>query len=536
MRSLSGLRLQDVLPVGALVRALLTFAAVADAVLSLQIWLLHPHAHRAHSAGEVALLAFASLRLVGALLLAAAALYLATRPKRAFRRILLLLALLAAVVSMAASQPLLVAIAVTDCLAALLASSLWPEVGDPRASRFGWYLLGGAVAATAWLFLLQRPNHRMGFLFTLVLVLALVAVFSALALLDRNPPLPGPQMLTEAPPLYRAHARSGVSPFALMQDKRHFSAAARDSFLPFGCRAGSALALGSAIGAPGAAAALEDEFRAAARLRGWRPAFYQVSEEVTARMQRTLRVTIGAEALVDLSRFGLEGSAMSKLRHDVTRARRQGVTVRILAGHELDGEARRALERLDQEAGRTRRLGEMTFSVGRRDDPAEVERTFGVAYDGEGRPAAYVTWLWVPAAATVVLDVVKRGSQAPAGTLDLLIFSCLEQFKGRAAQASLGLAPLTGARHAAGLAIVESFLRLTLGISSLSPGLYSFKAKFAPTWERRYLVVERIFDFPAVLTAMLLLHYPGLSQHWGELGRLGVQRRVRSLIRPGEMA
>src|SRR5207302_11287163 len=60
LRSISGLRFQDVIPVGALVRALLTFVAVADAVLSLQVWLLHPQHRHAHTAGEVALLAFAS--------------------------------------------------------------------------------------------------------------------------------------------------------------------------------------------------------------------------------------------------------------------------------------------------------------------------------------------------------------------------------------------------------------------------------------------------------------------------------------------
>lgn len=534
--SISGLRIQDLLPVGALVRALLTFAAVADAFLSLQVWLFPPHAHHSHSAGEVALLAFASLKLAGALLLAGAALYLATRPKRAFRRILVLLAAFAAVVAMAAAQPFLVAIAVTDCLAALLASSLWPEVGDPRASRFGWSLLGGAVAAAAWLFLLQRPNHRMGFLFTLVLILALVAVLSALALLDRNPPLPGPKMLPQAPGLYRNHATSGVSPFALMRDKRHFSRTGQQAFLAFASRAGSALALGPAIGEPGAAAGLEDEFRAAARLRGWRPAFYQVSESVAARMERTLRLAIGGEAMVHLTGFGLEGPAMSKLRHDVTRARRNGVTVSVVAEPDLDAETRRALERIDREAGQARRLGEMTFSVGRRDDPSEVERIFGLAYDGEGWLTAYVTWLAVPAAATMVLDVVHRSSRVPPGTLDLLIFSCLDHFKGRAVRASLGLAPLTGARHAAGLAVVESVLRLSLGVSSLSPGLYSFKAKFNPTWERRYLVVERVFDLPAVLAATLLLHYPGLSQRISALGRTGVQRRVRSLVRPGEVA
>jgi lysylphosphatidylglycerol synthetase-like protein (DUF2156 family) len=528
--------MQDVLPVGALVRALLTFVAVADAFLSLQVWLLHPQPHHPHTAGEVALLAFASMRLAGAILLAAAALCLATRPKRAFRRILLLLAVFAAVVATAAAQPALVGIAVVDCLAALLAASLWPEVSDPRASRLGWALLGGAVAATAWLFLLQHPDRRMSFLFTLVLALALVAVVSALALLDRNPPLPATEMLPAALALYRSHARSGVSPFALMGDKRHFSASDQRSFLPFACRAGSALALGPAIGEPASAARLEEEFRTAARLRGWRPAFYQVSEEVAARMNRTLRLAIGGEAVVDLQGFGLEGAAMGKLRHDVARARRQGVEVKVLPEEDLDAETRPALERLAEQARHARRLGEMTFSIGRRNDPAAVERTFGLAHDSDGRLVAYVTWLWVPAAGTMVLDEVKRDHQAPSGAVDFLIFSCLERFKGQAARASLGLAPLTGARYPAGLAVVESFLRLALGISSLSPGLYSFKAKFAPSWERRYLVVERVFDLPPVLTATLLLHYPGLIPAWGKLGRVSAHRRAGSLVHPREAA
>ena len=135
MRSISGLRVVDVLPMGALLRVLLTFVAVADAFLSLQVWLLHGHHRYNHTAGEATLLALASLKIVGALVLAAVAVYLATRPKRAFRRILVLLAIFAALVALAASQRALVVIAVMDCLAALLASSLWPEVGDRRASR-----------------------------------------------------------------------------------------------------------------------------------------------------------------------------------------------------------------------------------------------------------------------------------------------------------------------------------------------------------------------------------------------------------------
>jgi lysylphosphatidylglycerol synthetase-like protein (DUF2156 family) len=511
---------------GALLRVLLTFVAVADAFLSLQVWLLHGHHRYNHTAGEATLLALASLKIVGALVLAAVAVYLATRPKRAFRRILVLLAIFAALVALAASQRALVVIAVMDCLAALLASSLWPEVGDRRASRLGWSLLGAAVAATAWLFLLQRPDHRMGFLFTLVLALAVVAVVSALALLDRNPPLPGAQPLPAAGALYGEHASSSVSPFALMADKRHFTGSDQGSFLAFACRAGSAVALGPAIGKPESAAGVEDEFRMAARLRGWRPAFYQVSEETAERLGPSVRMAIGSEAVVDLANFGLSGSKMAKLRHDVARAERQGVTVTVLPGSQLNAETHLALERLDEQARGARRLGEMTFSVGRRDDPAAVDRTFGLAYDSGGRLTAYVTWLWLPATGMMVLDEVKRDTHAPPGALDFLIFSSLEQFKGRVARASLGLAPMTAAGHARGLAVVESLLRVVFGISSLSPGLYSFKAKFAPRWERRYLVVERVFDLPAVLTATLLLHYPELTSRLRKLGRTRVSRAL----------
>jgi phosphatidylglycerol lysyltransferase len=119
----------------------------------------------------------------------------------------------------------------------------------------------------------------------------------------------------------------------------------------------------------------------------------------------------------------------------------------------------------------------------------------------------------------VVLDEVKRGRLAPAGTIELLIATSLQEFRGRARRASLGLAPLAGARHAAGLAVAEAFLCGLLGLRSVSPGLYAFKAKFGPVWEPRYLVVERLTDLVPVLLALFLVHYPGLPRRWWSRGR-----------------
>lgn len=503
----------------AVARPVLMFIALADGLLSLELWTLHS-AH-ARSAASAVLQAIAPARPLVALALAGSALYLATRPKRAFRRILLILALAATLLSMKSGQGVLVAAAFIDGLVALLASSLWSEEGDRLSSRLGWSLLGVAAAtlgAGVWLLLNEHRGPHMMPALALPLLLAFAAGVLGLILLDRSPPMPGgwdPAVL----PLYLACGRSAVSPFALMRDKRHFWATDQSSFLAFACRTGVALALGPAIGPPGSSMTVYQEFRSACKARGWRPALYQVPAETISELPGTRRLMIGSEALVDVEAFGLKGRAMANLRHQVTKAQRLGVGVEMLPESQVPWPVRSAMHCLAAEVVARSLLGEMSFSVGRREEPPLVERTVGLAFDQQRQLAGYVTWLWLPAAAMFVLDEVKRSPRAPAGTTELLIATSLLEFRGRARQASLGLAPFTGARHAAGLAVVEGFLRKVLGVQSLSPGLYAFKAKFEPAWEPRYLILECMADLAPVLLALFLVHYPELTGRWRSWGR-----------------
>jgi lysylphosphatidylglycerol synthetase-like protein (DUF2156 family) len=486
-----------------LLRALLIFTALAVGLLSLEGWAQHHGSLQ--WAAQVMLSLPAPARPPIALAVAATALYLATRPKRAFRRILVALAVAVAWLSLGSGRQGLVAVALVDAVAVLLASSLWTEESDPVSSRLGWSLLGVALllsGLSAWLLLAAHRGPHPAPVFTIPLSVAFLSAVGGLALLDRNPPLPARRDPEVARRLYRDRGRSGVAPFALMRDKSHFWAAERDAFVAFGCRTGVALALGPPIGPDGAARRLDDEFRRACRRRGWRPAWYQVSEADAAALPGATRLPVGREALVDVDRFSLEGRAMANLRHQVTKACRLGVSVEVRDAAEVPGAARSAMRALAGALAARSALGEMAFSVGRTDDPAEVERTVAYAHVDGGALAGYATWLWLPAAGTVVLDEVKRAPFAPSGTVELLIERSLAAFRGRAGMASLGLAPIAGA----GTALVAR----TLGVRSASAGLGAFKAKFRPTWEPRYLVVERPVDVPAVLLAVLLLHHPAL--------------------------
>jgi phosphatidylglycerol lysyltransferase len=502
---------------GPLVRALLTFVALADVVLSAELWALRHHTAR--WAVTTTLDVLAPVRPVAAVAVAAAALYLATRPKRAFRRILMALATGAAVLSMLAGNRALIFAGLVVAAVALFAGSLWPEEGHATAGRLGWSLLGlaaGAVVLSGWILVGLHRGPHVNPLFTVPLTLAFGAAVAGVALLDRNPPLDTSRDFPGALLVYRLSARSTLAPFALMRDKLQLWTADRAAFLALGCRVGVALALGSAVGPPEAARRLDREFRVHCHARGWRPAFYQVPEETAASLPGTRRLLIGSEAIVDLDGFTLRGGAMANLRRHVTKARRIGLSAELLSEQELPQETRAAMRRLAAELAERSPLGEMSFSVGRIDDPAQVERTVALARETGGDLVAYVTWLWLPAARTIVLDEIKRSRQAPSGATELLIATSLLELRGRAERASLALAPITGVRQSARLAAFEAHLRNLLGMTSASPGLYAFKAKFNPRWEPRYLVVERWTDLAPVLLATLLLHYPdAIRRSWG---------------------
>jgi phosphatidylglycerol lysyltransferase len=309
-------------------------------------------------------------------------------------------------------------------------------------------------------------------------------------LLVRNAPLPS--SIGPLATVYEEYARAGISPFTLMHDKRYFWNHEGTAYLAYAARAGAAVVLGPGVGPAAALPSLYAEFRAESHRRGWRVGFYQVPQAMANEFGWAHGYKIGSEAIVDLDGLTLEGSVMAKLRHEVSRARRNGVTVRIVPNAAVTPRIRRAMHGLTEMRIQHAHFGEMGFSVGRSDDVPAVPTTVGLAYDAQGELVAYVTWLSLPAARGVSLDAMRRRADAPGGTMDLLLYTGLEHFKGRTSWASLGLAPAAGPS---------------------ADSLSAFKAKFRPTWEPRYMVAERLIDWPVVAASTLLLHYPRLAQN-----------------------
>ena len=506
-------------------RLLLTVAALGAAGLALKAWIDAPHAWQ--PAG------LAVARIVGPLSLALlvvtvpAVLRLIDSRKRALRDLLLIISAVGILLGLAAGNGGAMMLSSITLIAIVLARRLWSQLSDPQATTQGWTLLGAAGIAVLALLFFDRPSGMLLLFFGALLVAAVAAAVWGLVLVVRNAPLPLESEMGPLRATYRDHAAAGVSPFALMADKRWFWSRDRQAFLAYGLRSGVAVVLGPGVGPAASVDALYSEFRTACHAGGWKLGFYQVPGDLMPALGWGVQRQIGSEAIVDLARLSLEGPTMAKLRHEVSRGQRNGITVCILSRSELTPATRSAMGTLAASWLGDHVLGEMTFSVGCRADQPEAPATVGLAYDKDGSLVAYCSWLTLPANKGIVLDEIRRTQKTPGGAMDLLLYSCMQQLASEARWASLGLAPIA-AEPASRLTAMGDRALTRLGIASVSASLVSFKGKFQPRWEARYIVAEKASDWPALGVATLLLHYPDLEKRlYRFMPRLSGRRQTR---------
>lgn len=222
-----------------------------------------------------------------------------------------------------------------------------------------------------------------------------------------------------------------------------------------------------------------------------RPVFAAVADPEPFESRGLHATRIGDDARIDLSAFSLSGKRMASIRHSVTSARRSGLRVIPWSPTFGPGVAEVSAEWL-----RTKRGGEMGFTLGQFDltDPNSVDCR--VAVDMNERVVGFVTWRRYDDGHGRVLDLMRRSADSPNPTMDLLIADSLLEFAAAGIEdASLGAVPLS---HGA---LSE---RVYPTIS-----LRRYKEKFAPAWAPLWLIAPSRILLPAALLAVASAYCPG---------------------------
>jgi phosphatidylglycerol lysyltransferase len=279
--------------------------------------------------------------------------------------------------------------------------------------------------------------------------------------------------------------------FALTRDKALLFSDDNAAFIMYAVQGRSWIALGGPVGPAESAQDVALAFADAAHTAGARPVFYEVpSASLPLMLDIGLNLfKMGEEAIVDLTRFSLDGPERKKLRTSHARAGRDGLSLTRRPPPHDEGLFQQLRLISDQWLG-AKHAHEKGFSVGRFDGAWLSECDLALVWF-EGRVVAFANILAGGTGERASIDLMRYTDDAPKGVMEFLFTELMLQLKADGyRQFSLGMAPLSGIGTGPN---AKTWNRLGATIYRHGAhfynfqGLRGFKDKFDPDWQPRYL-------------------------------------------------
>jgi lysylphosphatidylglycerol synthetase-like protein (DUF2156 family) len=309
--------------------------------------------------------------------------------------------------------------------------------------------------------------------------------------------------------IVRRHGRGTLDYFALRDDKQFFFF--RDSLVAYAVYGGVALISPDPIGPEAERTEVFSAFRSFGESRGWTIGVMAASAEWTPIYHAAGMhyIYLGDEAIVDCQTFSLEGGKMKGLRQACTRLKRHGYSVSFLDPSTIDPadvtdilELISMLRRGEDERG-------FSMMLGRLFNPKDKGLLLTVVHGPDGKPAAVCQFVPSPALNGFSLDLMRRDpGDHPNGLIDFALCSTIEYLAQRGARGlSLNFAAfrsvLDGERGEGAFTRIERWaLKRLSGVLPIET-LWTFNAKYNPTWLARYIVYPAAESFVPVVAAIL---------------------------------
>jgi len=372
--------------------------------------------------------------------------------------------------------------------AAFYDPGLQPITGFGKYFADSIYMVGAATGAYA-LFMLLRP------------VLARL--------------LPSTDERSRAWEIVRAHGKSSLARYTLLDDKLHFFSPG-GSVISYVIENRVALVLGDPIGRSEDISSAITAFKSVCARNDWIPAFYQVMPDALE-YYKSLgfdALPLGQEASVDLSTFTLEGSENKNVRNTYNKMLRNGYKA-LVQEPPHSPRMLRELRAINDDWLSTRGAKEMGFSLGWFDEEYLNTCPILLVRDGEGFIDAFANIVAEFQANEAAVDLMRHRSYSEKGIMDFLFVSLFQWAKGKGlASFNLGLSTFSGIGENPKDPALQRTLRFiyeNVNRFYNFKGLHAFKEKFHPTWSPRYLIYPGVVNLPAVSISLLRANFRNSS-------------------------
>lgn len=305
------------------------------------------------------------------------------------------------------------------------------------------------------------------------------------------------------------------SNLALLGDKRFLFSPTGESFLMFGVRGRSWIAMDGPVGRADERMELLWRFRELADAHACRPALYGIGpEDLPDAVELGFSIQkVGEAAAVPLDSFSLAGRRREVLRRNWRKAGEGGASFEVIPAEAVTPliPELRAIsdEWLAHHSG-----GEKSFSLGGFIPRYVAEFPMALVWVG-GRIVAFAT-LWPTATRkSFSMDLMRYGEGAPKNVMDFLFVELLEWGREQGYEAfDFGAAPLAGLEDRPLAPIMSRVGRL---LFERGEEIYNFrgvrryKDKYDPLWQPRYVAAPQKWQIPMVMADVGLLSSGGMA-------------------------
>ncbi|UYP19096.1 bifunctional lysylphosphatidylglycerol synthetase/lysine--tRNA ligase LysX [Rhodococcus sp. Z13] len=378
----------------------------------------------------------------------------------------------------------------------------------PSSDRFLWAL--NRVTALTFVDNDQFGGRPNGLVNTLLGLFGALALLAAVVVLFRSQRASNALTGSDESAIrgLLAHSDDSLGYFATRRDKAVVFAPSGKAAVTYRVELGVCLASGDPIGNPEAWPHAIDEWLDLARAYGWTPAVMGASEAGATAFHRAGldALQLGDEAVLHTRDFSLAGRDMRPVRQAVNRARKHGVTVRIMRHRDLSPAEMSAVIRRAEEWRDTENERGFSMALGRLGDPLDGDCLLVEAV-ADGEVVAMLSLVpWGPDG--ISLDLMRRDPHAPNGVVETMV----SELASRGAEfgverISLNFAVFRsvfeeGARIGAG-PILRMWRSILLFFSRWwqLEALYRSNVKYHPEWVPRYLCFRENRLLPRVALA-----------------------------------
>ncbi len=323
-----------------------------------------------------------------------------------------------------------------------------------------------------------------------------------------------PEERTRAWEIVRAHGRTPLARYALLDDKLFFFSPG-GSVISYVVENRVALALGDPIGPADDVPSAVLAFREFCARNDWLAAFYQTLPDYLDiyKSQKLTALPLGQEAILDLKSFTLEGSENKNARNAFNKMTRNGYRSEVIEPP-YSPRMLHELRDISDDWLSSKGLSEMRFSLGWFDEDYLNTCPILLARDREGFIDAFANIVGEFQAGEAAVDLMRYPYYAEKGIMDFLFVSLFQWAKEKGyATFNLGLSAFSGIDEGSSSdSVVErgmSYIYRSVNRLYNFKGLHVFKEKFHPNWSLRYLIFPGPTSLPAVSVSLLRANLGG---------------------------